>query len=202
MEHWFIMVASHQRTEPEGSVATLREPRGPKPKPIRLRERQRTILERIVRRAQSAQCMVARSRIILMADEGMSNQHIADELGMHVQTPRRWRNRWAESAERLAIAEIDSTDRELQLLVENVLSDQPRSGTPATFTPEQICQIVALACEPPEASGRSVTHWTPTELADEAVKRKIVDHISPRSVGRFLKGRRPETASQSILAEQ
>jgi transposase len=167
-----------------------------------LKERQRTILEQIVRRAQSAQCMVARSKIILMADEDMSNQHIADELGMHVQTPRRWRNRWAEAAERLATAETDSTDRELQLLVEDVLSDQPRSGTPATFTPEQICQIVALACEPPAASGRPVTHWTPTDLADEAVKRKIVERISPRSVGRFLKGRRPETAPQPVLAEQ
>ena len=196
------MVASHRRSESEGSVATLRKPRGPKPKPIRLKERQRTILEQIVRRAQSAQCMVARSKIILLADEGMSNQHIADELDMHVQTPRRWRNRWAEAAERLATAEAESTDRELQLLVEDVLSDQPRSGTPATFTPEQICQIVALACEPPEASGRPVTHWTPPELADEAVKRKIVEHISPRSVGRFLKGRRPETTPQPVSAEQ
>jgi transposase len=133
--------------------------------------------------------MVARSKIILMADEGMKNQHIADDLGMHVQTPRRWRKRWAEAAERLTTAEAESTDKELRLLVEDVLSDQPRCGTPATFTPEQICQIVALSCEPPEASGRPITHWTPTELADEAIKRKIVKRISPRSVGRFLKGR-------------
>ena len=180
----------------------MRKPRGPKPKLIRLTERQRAILKRIVRRAQSTQCMVTRSKIILMADEGMNNQHIADELSMHVQTPRRWRNRWAEATERLTTAEAESTDKELHLLVEDVLSDQPRSGTPATFTPQQICQIVALSCEPPEASGRPVTHWTPTELADEAIKRKIVGRISPRSVGRFLKGRRPETAPQSVLAKQ
>lgn len=180
----------------------MRKSRGPKPQLIQLEERQRTILERIVRRAQSAQCMVSRSKIILLADEGMGNQQIADELGMHVQTPRRWRNRWAEIAERLATAEAESTDKELHLMIEQVLSDQPRSGTPPTFTPEQICQIVALACEPPEESGRPVTHWTPAELADEAVKRKIVERISPRSVGRFLKGSRPETTPLPVLAEQ
>jgi hypothetical protein len=32
-----------------------------------------------------------------------------------------------------------------------------------------------------------VSHWTPTELAAEAIKRGIVEKISPRSVGRFLR---------------
>ena len=137
-----------------------------------------------------------------MADDDLRNQAIADDLGIHVQTPRRWRNRWAEAAERLAAADDRMTDKELRQLIEEVLSDQPRSGTPATFTAEQICQIVAIACEPPEESGRPITHWTPTELADEAVKRDIVESISPRSVGRFLKERRPETTPHSILAEQ
>ena len=180
----------------------MRKPRGPKPKLIRLTDRQRKILEQIVRRAQSAQCMVLRSRIILMAHAGQNNQYIADDLGIHVQTPRRWRNRWAEAAERLKDLETDLDDKALHAHVEEVLSDEPRSGTPATFTPEQICQIVALSCEPPEASGRPVTHWTHAELADEVIKRNIVESISPRSVGRFLKGRGPETASESILAEQ
>ena len=31
----------------------------------------------------------------------------------------------------------------------------------ATFTPEQLCQLMALACESPEVSGRPVTRWTP-----------------------------------------
>lgn len=146
--------------------------------------------------------MVTRSKIILMADDGLNNQYIADDLGIHVQTPRRWRTRWAEAAERLAAVGAESDDKALRALIEEVLSDAPRSGSPGKFTPEEICQIVALSCEPPEASGRPVTHWTPTELADEAIKRKIVESISPRSVKRFLKGRRPETTSESILAEQ
>jgi putative transposase len=146
--------------------------------------------------------MVLRSKIILMADAGQHNQYIADDLGIHVQTPRRWRNRWAEAAERLKGLETDLDDKALHAHIAEVLSDEPRSGTPATFTAEQICQIVALSCEPPEASGRPVTHWTHAELADEVIKRNIVESISPRSVGRFLKGRGPETASDAILAEQ
>jgi putative transposase len=75
----------------------------------------------------------------------------------------------------------------LRAAVHELLRDAPRPGAPGTFTPEQICQIVAVGCEPPADSGRPVTHWTPTELADEVVKRGIVSRISPRSVGRFLK---------------
>ena len=55
-----------------------------------------------------------------------------------------------------------------------------RPGAPATFSAEQWCQIIALACEPPEASGRPISHWTPRELADEACKRGIVATISKR----------------------
>ena len=165
----------------------LRKPRGPQPKEIRLTPRQRAILEQIVRRLQSAQCIVLRSRIILLADEGLRNQHIADDLNVYVQTPALWRGRWHEAAGRLAATEAESTGRELELLIREVLSDSPRPGRPPTFTPEQVCQIIALACESPAASGRPITHWTTTALADEAVKRGIVEKISPRSIGRLLK---------------
>jgi len=79
--------------------------------------------------------------------------------------------------------------------------DLPRPGCPGKFTAEQIAQILAVACEPPEDSGRPVTHWTPTELADEVVHRGIVASISPRHVGRFLKYGRTPTASQPLLAQ-
>ena len=45
--------------------------------------------------------------------------------------------------------------------------------------------LAALACETPTASDRPVSSWTPRELADEAVKRGIVEQISPRTVERF-----------------
>jgi putative transposase len=55
--------------------------------------------------------------------------------------------------------------------------------------------IITVACEPPEKSGRPITHWTTPELADEVMKRGIVPSISARHVGRFLKGGRAATAA-------
>ena len=67
------------------------------------------------------------------------------------------------------------------------LADEPRNGRPATFTAEQICVIMAIACETPRDSGYQMTHWTQQSIADEAMRRDVVDGISQRSVGRFLK---------------
>jgi len=84
---------------------------------------------------------------------------------------------------------------------ECALQDAMRPGAPATFRAEQWCQIIALACEPPEASGRPISHWTPRELADEARKRGMVTTLSERHVGRFLKSGRAQTAQKPLLAE-
>jgi transposase len=130
------------------------------------------------------------------------NQHIADDEKVTVNTVKKWRGRWLEAAAYLAEIEARGTAKELEAAVESVLSDQPRSGAPAKFTAEQVCQIIAVACEPPEESGRPVTEWTPRELADEAVKRGIVSSISTRQAERFLKRSRSEAPSQPLLAEQ
>jgi putative transposase len=92
-------------------------------------------------------------------------------------------------------------DKALMEWVESILTDQERSGAPATFTIEQVVQIVALACEEPQASGLPITDWTPRELATVAMKRGIVESISPRSVERFLKRGSLTTPSESLLAQ-
>ena len=68
-----------------------------------------------------------------------------------------------------------------------LLTDDARPGAPGKFTPEQVTRILAVACEPPEKSGRPITHWTAFELADEVVKRGIVASISTSQVGRYLR---------------
>jgi hypothetical protein len=57
----------------------------------------------------------------------------------------------------------------------------------ATFTPEHICQIIALACEDPEALEVPISHLSQSELARQAAGHGIVKSISHGSVGRFLK---------------
>jgi putative transposase len=167
---------------------------GPRPPEVRLPARQRAILERLRRRATSAQRLARRVRVILAAADGLNNDQIARQLGLDRETVQIWRSRWLAAGPALAAAEADGgDDADLTRQIVAVLDDAPRAGAPPTFSAEQICQILALACEPPAESGRPVTHWTPAELAAEAVKRGVVRSISPRTLGRFLK-RRPSSS--------
>ena len=177
-----------------------RKPRGPQPKLVQLTERQQKILEDIEKSRTAPHYEVQRAGIILKASTGQRNRSIAEDLGVHEQTAVLWRSRWIKAWEELKDIESDVDDKELRLHIENILSDNPRSGCPGTFTAEQICQIVAVACENPELSGRPVSHWTPRELTEEVIKRGIVESISIRSVGRFLKRSRLTTPSKPVLA--
>jgi putative transposase len=177
---------------------------GPRPQPIVLTDPQRETLEHLTRRTSSTQGLVRRARIVLAAAEGHNNEQIARRLGINRETARLWRRVWSDAAELLAAEEEEEiSEKALRECVEEVLADAPRSGAPATFAPEQVVQIVALAWEAPrEDSGRPLSHWTPRELADEAVKRGIVQSISPRSVGRFLGRGGSETPPDALLAKQ
>lgn len=113
----------------------------------------------------------------------------AARLGVDRQRVRRWRTRWAEQYESLVAAELGgATDKDIAALLRAVLADEQRAGGPSTFTAEQLTQIIGVACELPSDCGRPVTHWTPNELVDEVIKRKIVETISPRHIDRLLKG--------------
>ena len=102
--------------------------------PIVLSAVEREELDRLVRGHSTPQQLALRARIILLAAEGIGNRESARRLGVTVQTVRCWRRRW---------------DDEPDLALADRLADAPRPGTPPTFTAEQICAIVALACEPP-----------------------------------------------------
>lgn len=164
---------------------------GPRPQEITLTPTLHRLLERLVRAQTSPQALVRRAEIILAASAGERNEPIARRLGCNRAQVRLWRGRWAEAAPRLSALE-ESEARQSVLLAATLeaLTDRPRSGRPAEFTPEQVAQILALACTDPVESGREVTHWTPRELAQEAVKRGIVGSISRRTVGRFFEGPR------------
>jgi putative transposase len=175
--------------------------RGPTPPAVPLSARLRGAVEHLARRQTSPQRLVRRLEIVLAAADGGNNEQIARHLGLDRSTVRTWRSRWLTATPRLEAAAADGTDdRVLAQLVADALDDAPRPGAPVTFSAEQVVQIVALACEPPPASDRPTSHWTPQELAEEAVTRGIVTTISPRSVERFLGSGRPQTPSEPLLA--
>jgi len=153
---------------------------------ILLTEKQQDILQKITRSTTSAQRLVQRARVILLAFEGRRNDDIATHVKLNRKQVGLWRRRWKESFDALVSIECRETGAALCRAVEDVLSDARRSGAHRKFSAEQMTQIMAIACEPPERSGRPVDHWTHAELADESAKRKIVSSISPGQVGRYL----------------
>jgi putative transposase len=165
-------------------------------------ERQQVILRTMARSSTCSQAVAQRARMILLAFDGLCNEDIAGNVGCERHAVGPWRHRWADAFPRLVLIECCEKPSTMTAAIEGLLSDRPRSGSPGKFTAEQVTQILAVACEEPEASGRPVTHWTPRELADEVVKRKIVESISARQVGRFLKSGRPEAASEPLLAQR
>ena len=162
----------------------------PRPPKVVLSERERSELERLVRAFTTGQQLALRAQIVLAAGDGLNNLQIARELGVDDETPGHWRGRWLQFRD-VALDDLSVAER---------LADAPREGAPAKFTPEQVCQIIALACEKPADSGRPISQWSHRELADEIVRRGIVESISPRHAGRLLKRSRSQTTPDSILA--
>ena len=60
---------------------------------------------------------------------------VARQLGLSRLTVRTWRERWIAAAAELQRAEADQTPQQLRRLLEHLLDDAPRPGTPATFSP-------------------------------------------------------------------
>jgi putative transposase len=140
---------------------------------LELTAEQRQELTALTRAHSTPQKLAERARIILLAADGVSVTGTAQQLSIWRKTASFWRKCWREADAAKTTAER--------------LSDAPRSGAPGKFTPEQVCAIIALACEDPKDSDLPISQWSQSEVARQAVKRGIVVSISHGSVGRFFK---------------
>jgi len=154
---------------------------------ITITERQQDILQTISRSVTAPSHLRQRASIIVLAFDGLLNEDIAERVGLTHRQVGRWRRRWANAWNQLIELECCESRAALRRAVEAVLSDEPRPGAPGKFTPEQVTQILAVACEPPEKSGRPITHWTVQELTEEVIQRGIVASISASQVYRYLR---------------
>lgn len=154
---------------------------------IRVSEKQLVVLEEFSRSRTVSVATATRAKIVVLGFRGMLNEDIAEQVGLNRHQVGEWRRRWRDAWEALCVWECSEPHR-LREGILNVLSDAPRPGKPPEFTAEQVSQIVAVACEPPELSGRPITRWTHRELRDEVISRGIVESISESHVGRILRG--------------
>jgi len=107
-----------------------------------------------------------RARIVLAARDGQTNAAIARQVGVNVDTVRKWRKRFV--AGRLV-----------------GLRDAPRPGRPRRLPDAVRAQVIALACELPATSGVPLSRWSSPELARELTARCRV-RVSQSTVRRWL----------------
>ncbi len=121
---------------------------------VRLSAEERGVLEGNVRAAKTEQRLAFRSRVVLLAADGMGTNAIAAQLRVSPATVSKWRLRFARTG------------------LEG-LADAPRSGAPGTYTAETERRILAKLDEPvPEGE----TVWTARLLA-RALGDVSEDHV-------------------------
>jgi len=112
---------------------------------IELSEVEREQLESWSRRQTTANALAQRSRIVLLAGDGLRTGEIADRVGVHRNTVAKWRRRF--EAERL-----------------DGLVDEPRPGQPRTITDQQVDEVITKTLE---SAPKDATHWSTRSMAAE-----------------------------------
>jgi putative transposase len=168
----------------------------------KLSEVQKNILLAITKRRDSSQQLVRRARVVLLAAEQQTDIQITPQVDLCQRSVWTWRTRWNAFQEKIDAVEADGNEKALkEFITDVVLADDPYNGERGIYTPEQITQLYAIVCENPQDSGRPISHWSCRELAEEMVKRGIVEHIPISTVWDFLKSRRAEASQGARLAE-
>lgn len=150
--------------------------------PIILDETTRRELQRQTRRLSVPVRVALRSRIILLAADGLQNLQIAAELNISVRMAALWRKRF------------------VSLGIKGLLKDAPRPGrTPSILAPT-VAQVIRKTTQttPPNA-----THWSTRTMArevgiSEASVRRIwrAHGLKPHRVESFKISRDPEFAAK------
>jgi transposase len=112
---------------------------------IELSEPERLQLEAWTRRRTSAQALAQRSRIVLLAADGLKNTEIAERVGVSRNMAATWRSRFAEHR-------LDG------------LTDEPRPGRPRTISDEQVDAVITKTLE---STPKHATHWSTRSMAAE-----------------------------------
>ena len=107
---------------------------------------------------------VERATIIWLASQGRRVPAIAEELRLGGDTVRRWLTRF--NADGLA-----------------GLRARPRAGRPATYTAEQVSEVVALSLSDPRSLGLPFASWTLDRL--RVYRHEVKGLELPRFRGQF-----------------
>jgi transposase len=167
--------------------------------PVKIPEDIRPVLSKFSKSRTFPARQVQRSRIILLAADGLNNMQISARVGLSQDSVSKWRCRFLKNLPLLQeIARKDPS--RLEEAVSAFLNDSPRPGQPSHYTDGQIVRILETACRSPEELGYEASHWSLNMLVDAVIKEGIVDTISAKTVSRFLKYGGNPPASRPLLA--
>lgn len=132
---------------------------------VDLTAEERDTLLHLTRSGKPAARKVTRARILLKADEGLTDEQIAEEVGTSLPTIERTRQRFVE---------------------ENLgaLTERPRPGQKPKLQAKGEAHLIAVACS--KAPG-GLKRWTLRLLAGKAVELGLCNSLSYETVRRLLK---------------
>ena len=132
------------------------------------------MLERWSKRPKSPMSVAQRSRIVLLAADGLDSKFIAQQVGVHQATVGKWRKRYLAHG-------VDG------------LIDEPRPGAPRKIGDADVEAVVVRTLE---QTPTDATHWSTRDLAKRV-------GMSPSSVGRIWQafGLKPWLADTFKLSE-
>lgn len=132
---------------------------------ITLADKDQRYLTKLLSKGQLPAQVARRINGLLLLNQNLSLQAVADQIGVVYQTVAVWRNKY----------QADGLD---------FLEDKPRSGRPSVFDGKARAKVTALACsEAPEGYAQ----WSLRLLADRAVELDLCEQISYNTVRDILK---------------
>ena len=142
---------------------------------VNLSAAEREALTQLVRAGTRGARSLTRARVLLKADEGLSDPEVAAAVDVGVATVHRIRQRCVEEG------------------LEAALRDRPRPGAAPKFDTKRHAHVVALACStPPEGH----TRWTLRLLADRVVELGLAEACSYETIRRALKKTPPASSNR------
>jgi transposase len=132
---------------------------------VDLTAEERHTLEQLLQKGKSNARKLTRARILLQADEGLTDEEIATGLNVGLATVERTRQRFVE-------ANLEA------------LNERPRPGGQRKLSGKQEAHLIALACTP---APNGQAHWTLQLLADKVVELGFAESIARETVRQVLK---------------
>ena len=126
----------------------------------------REFLIRYIKTGTKKARAIARAKILLLSDEGHTNDEISKMTEVHRQSIWRIKKRFIEEG------------------IISAIEDKPRSGQPRKYSKKQEAEIIAMACtDPPKGRKR----WSIRLLTEKMKTRKGFETINRETIRLILK---------------